>query len=104
MKEIKRLRIELNKNDENKVQGYRANNLECDLAMKINEIIDYIEVKGLVSRVKENPHHDFLLSHNQTEKLLGYIRDLEEENKVLREMFENKINSQEELEQGGNND
>lgn len=91
MKEIKRLRIELDKNDENKVQGYRANNLECELAMKINEIIDYIEVKELLGRVKDNPEHDFLLSHNQTEKLLGYIRDLEEENKVLREMFENRI-------------
>ena len=38
--------IELNINDENKVNCYRANNLECDLAFKINEIIDYINNKG----------------------------------------------------------
>lgn len=39
---IEKLNIELNKFDENKVNCYRATNLECDIALKINEIIDYI--------------------------------------------------------------
>lgn len=42
----KKLNIELNTNDENKVNYYRANNLECDLAFKINEILDYLESEG----------------------------------------------------------
>jgi hypothetical protein len=38
-----KLNIELNSGDENKVSYYRATNLECDIAFKINEIIDYFE-------------------------------------------------------------
>ena len=46
-KEIpKKLDIKLNSDDENKVNYYRATNLECDLAFKINEIIDYLKSKG----------------------------------------------------------
>lgn len=45
-KKIEKLNIELNSDDENKVNCYRANNLECELAFKINEIIDYINNKG----------------------------------------------------------
>ena len=41
-----KLNIELNIDDENKVNCYRATNLECDLAFKINEIIDYLKSKG----------------------------------------------------------
>lgn len=41
-----KLNIELNSDDENKVNYYRATNLECDLAFKINSIIDYLESKG----------------------------------------------------------
>lgn len=42
-----KLNIELNSGiDENKVNYYRATNLECDLAFKINEIIDYLKSKG----------------------------------------------------------
>ena len=38
-----KLNIELNNNDENKVNWYRATNLECELAQKYNEIIDYLD-------------------------------------------------------------
>lgn len=38
-----KLNIQLNDNDENKVNYYRATNLECDLAFKINEIINYLD-------------------------------------------------------------
>ena len=41
-----KLDIKLNSGDENKVNYYRATNLECDLAFKINEIIDYLKSKG----------------------------------------------------------
>lgn len=41
-----KLDIKLNSDDENKVNCYRATNLECDLAFKINEIIDYLKSKG----------------------------------------------------------
>ena len=41
-KKIEKLDIRLEDNDRNQVNFYRANNLECDLARKINEIIDYI--------------------------------------------------------------
>ena len=41
-----KLNIELNIDDENKVNCYRATNLECDLAFKINEILDYLRSKG----------------------------------------------------------
>lgn len=41
-----KLNIELNSGDENKVNYYRATNLECDLAFKINSIIDYLKSKG----------------------------------------------------------
>ena len=37
---IEKLNIQLNDNDENKVNCYRSKNLECELAFKINEIID----------------------------------------------------------------
>jgi len=38
-----KLDINLNRNDINAVNCYRATNLECDLAFKINEILDYLE-------------------------------------------------------------
>ena len=41
-----KLDIQLNSDDENKVNCYRATNLECDLAYKINSIIDYLKSKG----------------------------------------------------------
>ena len=41
-----KLKIELNDNDENKVNWYRATNLECELAQKYNGIIDYLKSKG----------------------------------------------------------
>ena len=41
-----KLNIELNSGDENKVNYYRATNLECELAFKINSIIDYLKSKG----------------------------------------------------------
>ena len=41
-----KLNVELNSGDENKVNYYRATNLECDLAFKINSIIDYLKSKG----------------------------------------------------------
>ena len=41
-----KLDIELNSGDENKVNYYRATNLECELAFKINSIIDYLKSKG----------------------------------------------------------
>ena len=39
---IEKLRIELDRYDDNRVNCYTANNLECDLAFKINEIIEVI--------------------------------------------------------------
>ena len=42
----KKLDIELDRYDENLIDDYRATNLECDLAFKINEIIDYLKNKG----------------------------------------------------------
>ena len=41
-----KLDIKLNSYDENKVNCYSATNLECDLAFKINGIIDYLKSKG----------------------------------------------------------
>lgn len=41
-KKIEKLNIQLSLNDENTVNHYRANNLECDLAFKINELIDVV--------------------------------------------------------------
>ena len=41
-KKIKKLDIQLNSGDENKVNWYRANNLQCEMAFKINEIIEKI--------------------------------------------------------------
>ena len=41
-KKIEKLDIQLSPDDENKVNFYRANNLECDLAFKINEIIEVL--------------------------------------------------------------
>jgi hypothetical protein len=37
---LKKLDVKLNPNDENKINNYSANNLELDLAYKINAIID----------------------------------------------------------------
>ena len=41
-KKIEKLNIQLSLNDEDTVNHYRANNLECDLAFKINELIDAV--------------------------------------------------------------
>ena len=41
-KKIEKLNIQLSLNDENTVNHYRANNLECDLTFKINELIDAV--------------------------------------------------------------
>ena len=41
-----KLDVKLSLNDENTINCYTANNLECDLAFKINEIIDYLKSKG----------------------------------------------------------
>ncbi len=41
-KKIEKLNIQLSLNDENTVNHYRANNLECDLTFKINELIDVV--------------------------------------------------------------
>ena len=38
-----KLVVNLNSNDINAVNNYRATNLECELAFKINEILDYLE-------------------------------------------------------------
>lgn len=38
-----KINVKLGLNDENKVNDYTATNLECYLALIINEIIDYLE-------------------------------------------------------------
>lgn len=41
-----KINVKLGLNDDNKINDYTATNLECDLAFKINEILDYFESKG----------------------------------------------------------